>query len=61
MKVTIEVSTNEQAIEMLKAGRYVSFLEDFLTYVQGPGRETSGQDMVDKVKSLALTHGIYVV
>jgi hypothetical protein len=61
MKVMIEVNDNEQAIEMLKAGRYVAFLEEFLTYIQGPGRETSGNDLVDKVKALALTHGIYVV
>lgn len=58
MKVTIEVSDSIQAIEMLKADCYVSLLEDFWAWLDGPGKESSAQDIRDKLRALAPIHHV---
>lgn len=60
MKVTIEIANQSEAVEMLKAGAYVTLFEDLLGYLDGAGRESSGEMIKEFLRENGVIRGIVV-
>lgn len=61
MKVTIEVNSQAEAWDLIKASYYVAFLEEFWEWMNGKGRECSLLEAKEEFKKIALINGIPMV
>ncbi len=60
MEVSMKTSSQVDGIHMLNGAMYHSFITEFCEWLEGPGRESKGVDVLAKYREAAGLYNIYL-